>query len=77
MGIDMGHFQEPVGVKDAQPPIVKLNNPVLAKAMQNAIDVNPGEPGRVTKMLLGHGKMHFFGAMGRPLHAVPNKELKQ
>jgi hypothetical protein len=75
--IDSGNIHKLVRIKDPEPPIVKFDNPFVAKATQDPIDVDSGHTGRVSDVLLGQREVHFLGAIGRPHHPVPNKELKQ
>lgn len=75
--IDAGNIDQLVGVENPEAPIVKLDNPILKEAAENSVDVDPGETRRVPNMFLRHGQTHLLNTMAWPLHAVPNKELKQ
>jgi len=63
LGVDSGSIYQPVGVENLEPSIVKLDDSLVAKALQDPINMNPGEARCVAEMLLRQGQAHFFGTV--------------
>lgn len=76
MGIDLGNFDQPVGIKDPQPPVMEFQDALFAQVAQHSIDVDGGQSSRVTDMLLRQRQVHLIGAVARPLGSVADEQFE-
>lgn len=75
--INAGDVDQFIGIEDAEPSIVELDDAFVTKAGKDTIDVHAREPSGVGNVFLRQRQTHFVGTVARPLQAVADEKLKQ